>query len=74
MKPRVFPGSSARQEKLLRKVTGGYQDIADDDAWTTVFYPGASTLNLLAELTRRVNIVFEGCAFRWRQPPIGGLP
>lgn len=55
MKPRIFLGSSAQQEKLLQALTRGLQDIADVDAWTTVFNPGVSTLNRLVELTREVD-------------------
>jgi len=55
MKPRIFLGSSAQQEKMLRALTRGLQDIADVNAWTTVFNPGVSTLNRLVELTREVD-------------------
>ncbi len=55
MKPRIFLGSSAQQEKLVQALTRGLQDIADVDAWTTVFNPGVSTLNRLIELTREVD-------------------
>src|SRR5260370_33670848 len=55
MKSRIFLGSSAQQEKLLRALTRGLQDIADVDAWTTVFNPGVSTLGRLVELTREVD-------------------
>jgi hypothetical protein len=55
MKPRIFLGSSAQQEKLLQALTRGLQDTADVDAWTTVFNPGVSTLNRLVELTREVD-------------------
>jgi len=55
MKPRIFLGSSAQQEKLLQALTRGLQDIAHVDAWTTVFNPGVSTLNRLVELTREVD-------------------
>ena len=54
-KPRIFLGSSAQQEKLLQALTRGVQDIADVDAWTTVFNPGVSTLGRLVELTREVD-------------------
>src|SRR6476646_60595 len=54
-KPRIFLGSSAQQEKLLQALTRGLQDIADVDAWTTVFNPGVSTLARLVELTREVD-------------------
>ena len=55
MKPRIFLGSSAQQERLLQALTRGLQDIADVDPWTTVFNPGVSTLNQLVELTREVD-------------------
>src|SRR6187200_399224 len=55
MKPRIFLGSSAQQERLLQGLTRGLQDIADVDAWTTVFNPGVSTLDRLVELTREVD-------------------
>src|SRR6201986_1117695 len=55
MKPRIFLGSSAQQEKLLQARTRDLQDIADVDAWTTVFNPGVSTLDRLVELTREVD-------------------
>ena len=55
MKPRIFLGSSAQQEKLVQALTRGLQDIADVDAWTTVFNPGVSTLGRLVELTREVD-------------------
>ncbi len=55
MKPRIFLGSSGQQEKLLRALTRGLRDIADVDAWTTVFNPGVSTLERLVELTREVD-------------------
>jgi hypothetical protein len=55
MKPRIFLGSSAQQDKLLQALTRGVQDIADVDAWTTVFNPGVSTLGRLVELTREVD-------------------
>jgi len=55
MKPRIFLGSSAQQEKLLQALTRGLADIADVDAWTTVFNPGVSALNRLVELTREVD-------------------
>ena len=45
-----------QQEKLLQALTRAVQDIADVDAWTTVFNPGVSTLSRLAELTRDVDV------------------
>jgi hypothetical protein len=55
MKPRIFLGSSGQQEKLLKALTRGLQDIADVDPWTTVFTPGVSTLDRLVELTGEVD-------------------
>jgi hypothetical protein len=55
MKPRIFLGSSAQQEKLLQALTRGLQDFAEVDAWTTVFNPGVVTLDRLVELTREVD-------------------
>jgi hypothetical protein len=54
MKPRIFLGSSGQQEKLLRGLTRGLQDVAEVEPWTTVFNPGVSTLDRLVELTREV--------------------
>jgi Predicted nucleotide-binding protein containing TIR-like domain len=55
MKPRIFLGSSGQQEKLLKALTRGLQDIADVEPWTTVFNPGVSTLDRLVELTGQVD-------------------
>ena len=55
MKPRIFLGSSAQQEKLLQALTRGLQDIADVEPWTSVFNPGVSTLDRLVELTHMVD-------------------
>ncbi len=55
MKPRIFLGSSGQQEKLLQALARGLRDVADVDAWTTVFNPGVSTLDRLVELTHEVD-------------------
>jgi predicted nucleotide-binding protein with TIR-like domain len=55
MKPRIFLGSSGQQERLLQTLARGLRDVADVDAWTTVFNPGVSTLERLVELTREVD-------------------
>jgi hypothetical protein len=55
MKPRIFLGSSGQQEKLVRALTRGLENVADVDPWTTVFNPGVSTLERLVELTREVD-------------------
>ena len=54
-KPRIFLGSSGKQEKLLQALTRGLGDIARVEPWTTVFNPGISTLERLVELTREVD-------------------
>jgi hypothetical protein len=54
-KPRIFLGSSGKQEKLLQALTRGLGDIALVEPWTTSFNPGVSTLERLIELTREVD-------------------
>lgn len=54
-KPRIFLGSSGKQQKLLQALTRGLQDVAHVEPWTTSFNPGTSTLERLLELTREVD-------------------
>jgi hypothetical protein len=54
-KPRIFLGSSGKQEKLLQALTRGLADVARVDPWTTSFNPGTTTLERLLELTREVD-------------------
>jgi hypothetical protein len=54
-KPRIFLGSSGKQEKLLQALTRGLGEIAEVEPWTTSFNPGVSTLERLIELTREVD-------------------
>jgi Predicted nucleotide-binding protein containing TIR-like domain len=54
-KPRIFLGSSGKQEKLLQALTRGLSDIAHVEPWTTSFNPGTSTLERLLELTQQVD-------------------
>lgn len=54
-KPRIFLGSSGKQEKLLQALTRGLGDIARVEPWTTSFNPGTSTLERLLELTQEVD-------------------
>jgi hypothetical protein len=54
-KPRIFLGSSGKQEKLLRALMRGLGDVAQVEPWTTSFNPGTSTLERLVELTREVD-------------------
>ena len=60
-KPRIFLGSSGKQEKLLQALTRGLGDVAEVEPWTTSFNPGVSTLERLLELTREVD--FAACVF-----------
>jgi hypothetical protein len=54
-KPRIFLGSSGKQERLLRALARGLADVADVESWTTTFNPGTSTLERLVELTGQVD-------------------
>ncbi|HKX83528.1 MAG TPA: TIR domain-containing protein, partial [Pyrinomonadaceae bacterium] len=54
-KPRIFLGSSGKQEKLLQALTRGLEEVAQVEPWTIVFNPGVSTLERLVELTREVD-------------------
>jgi hypothetical protein len=60
-KPRIFLGSSGKQQKLVRALTRGLEDIAHVDPWTTSFNPGTTTLDRLVELSREVD--FAAFAF-----------
>src|SRR5688572_8693658 len=54
-KPRIFLGSSGKQEKLLQALTRGLADVARVEPWTTSFNPGTTTLERLLELTHEVD-------------------
>jgi hypothetical protein len=54
-KPRIFLGSSGKQQKLLQALTRGLEDIARVEPWTISFNPGTTTLGRLLELTREVD-------------------
>ena len=54
-KPRIFLGTSGKQEKLLQALTRGLDDVARVEPWTTSFNPGTTTLERLLELTRQVD-------------------
>jgi hypothetical protein len=54
-KPRIFLGSSGKQQKLLQALTHGLEDVAHVEPWTTSFNPGTTTLERLLELTREVD-------------------
>ncbi|HET6648297.1 MAG TPA: TIR domain-containing protein [Pyrinomonadaceae bacterium] len=54
-KPRIFLGSSGKQEKLLRALTRGLEEVAQVEPWTTSFNPGTTTLERLVELAHEVD-------------------
>src|SRR5688572_27480 len=54
-KPRIFLGSSGKQERLLQALTRGLEDVAHVEPWTTSFNPGTTTLERLLELTHQVD-------------------
>jgi hypothetical protein len=54
-RPRIFLGSSGKQQKLLQALTRGLEDVAQVEPWTTSFNPGTTTLERLLELTREVD-------------------
>jgi Predicted nucleotide-binding protein containing TIR-like domain len=53
--PRIFLGSSGKQGRLLKSLTGGLTTVAEVVPWTTSFNPGTSTLDRLVELTSEVD-------------------
>src|SRR5262245_21202305 len=62
-KPRIFLGSSKQQEKLLRALARGLEDVAYVEPWTTSFNPGTTALERLLELTQEVD--FATFVFAW---------
>jgi hypothetical protein len=54
-KPRIFLGSSGKQDKLLQALTRGLEDVAHVEPWTTSFNPGTTTLERLLELAHEVD-------------------
>jgi hypothetical protein len=54
-KPRIFLGSSGKQEKLLQALTRGLGDVGVVEPWTTSFNPGVGTLERLIELSHEVD-------------------
>jgi len=54
-KPRIFLGSSGKQQKLVQALTRGLGDVAHVEPWTTSFNPGTTTLERLLELTHEVD-------------------
>src|SRR5262245_12584954 len=60
-KPRIFLGSSGKQQELVEALTRGLEDVAHVHPWTTAFNPGTSTLERLVELAHEVD--FAAFAF-----------
>src|SRR5213595_2185413 len=76
-KPRIFLGSSGKQEKLLGALTRGLEDIARVEPWTTSFNPGTTTLERLLELTREMDFaafVFAQDDWTTNSPPASPTP
>src|SRR5262245_1796115 len=72
-KPRIFLGSSGKQEKLIQALTRGLCEIAEVEPWTTSFNPGVGTLERLLELTRQVDFaVFVFAADDWTVSGLAG--
>jgi hypothetical protein len=71
-KPRIFLGSSGKQEKLLQALTRGLEDVAHVEPWTTSFNPGTTTLERLLELAHEVDfaaLVFAPDDWTTSSPP-----
>ena len=72
-KPRIFLGSSKKQEKLLQALTRGLEDVAHVEPWMTVFNPGIGTLERLCELAKEVDFaafVFAHDDWTTRESPL----
>src|SRR4026208_1192484 len=76
-KPRIFLGSSGKQEKLLQALTRWLEDCAHVEPWTTSFNPGTTTLERLLELTHEVDFaafVFAQDDWTAASPPASHPP
>jgi CAP12/Pycsar effector protein, TIR domain len=74
-KPRIFLGSSGKQEKMLQALTRGLEDVAHVEPWTTSFNPGTTTLERLIELTREVDFAaFVFARDDWTSTGAGASP
>lgn len=72
-KPRIFLGSSGKQEKLLQALTRGLEEVAQVEPWTTSFTPGTTTLERLLELAHEVDFaafVFAQDDWTTNSPPV----
>ncbi len=76
-KPRIFLGSSGKQEKLLQALTRGLEDCVHLEPWTTSFNPGTTTLERLLELAHEVDFaafVFAQDDWTTNSPLASSLP
>lgn len=74
-KPRIFLGSSGKQQKLLQTLTRSLEDVAHVEPWTTSFNPGTTTLERLLELASEVDFaafVFARDDWTTNSPPASG--
>jgi hypothetical protein len=75
-KPRLFLGSSGKQEKLLQALTRGLEDVARVEPWTTSFNPGTTTIERLLELAHEVDFaafVFARDDWTTASPPASSV-
>jgi len=75
-KPRIFLGSSGKQEKLIQALTRDLEDVAHVEPWTTSFNPGTTTLERLLELAHGVDFaafVFAQDDWTTDSPPTSSL-
>jgi hypothetical protein len=75
-KPRIFLGSSGKQEKLLQALTRGLGEVAHVEPWRTSFTPGTTTLERLLDLTHEVDFaafVFAQDDWTTNSPPASSL-
>ncbi len=74
-KPRIFLGSSGKQERLLQALTRGLEEVAHVEPWTTSFNPGTTTLERLLELTHEVDFAaFVFARDDWTTTSLSALP
>jgi hypothetical protein len=76
-KPRIFLGSSGKQDKLLKALTRGLETVAHVEPWTTSFDPGTTTLQRLLDLTHEVDFaafVFARDDWTTDSPPTSDAP
>jgi hypothetical protein len=76
-RPRIFLGSSGKQEKLVQALTRGLEDVAHVEPWTTSFNPGTTTLERLLELAHQVDFaafVFAHDDWTTNSPQASPLP